>query len=152
MRLLQTPFPLVHHFVLARITVKFLFYFFIISKILPIWTFYNQDVVTKQQHLSCWFKGEKRRTQITFAVFKELNGYKLSDSGSSLSIGQSIGTNYCVVKPTSFIWFLVHIPVEWDILNLGELRVNIYGKKLLNISFHKGSTQNKNKNNPSTEC
>lgn len=59
-------------------------------------------------------KGEdkKKRKEIMFAVFKELNGYKLSDSGSSLSTGQSIGTNDRVVKPTSFIWFLVHIPVE----------------------------------------
>lgn len=87
-----------------------------------------------------------------FAVFKELNGYKSSDSGSSLSTGQSTGRNDCVVKPTSFIWFLVHIPVEWDILNLGELQENIHGKKLLNISSHKGSRQNKNKNNPSTQC
>jgi len=47
-----------------------------------------------------------------FVVCKELDGYKLSDSGSSLSIGQSTGTNDCVVKPKSFIWFLVHIPVE----------------------------------------
>lgn len=81
-----------------------------------------------------------------FVVFKEPNGSKLSDSGSSLSIGQSIGTNDCVVKPKSFIWFLVHIPAEWDILNSGELRVNIYGKKLLNISFHKGGRQKQKQN------
>lgn len=56
--------------------------------------------------------GKKKRKEIMFAVFKELNGYKLSDSGSSLSRGQSIGTNDSVVKPTSFIWFLAHIPVE----------------------------------------
>lgn len=47
-----------------------------------------------------------------FAVFKEPKGSKLSDSRSSLSIGQSTGTNDYVVKPTSFIWFSVHIPVQ----------------------------------------
>lgn len=62
------------------------------------------------------------------------------DCGTSLSTGQGIGRNDCVVKPTSFIWFLVHIPAGWGTLNSRARRVNSYGKKVLNISFPKGSS------------
>lgn len=69
-------------------------------------------MVTNPANFLADIKVGGERKEIIFAVFKELKGYKLSDSGSSLSTGQSIGTDDCVVEPTSFIWFLVHIPVE----------------------------------------